>query len=88
MGVKLFPAGVDSTIEKGGKYEMIELFHLKVCPVYGAVREEAGFYSPHMSDNSLNQKAGHKIFVCKLSNVKSKLYNIENSKTRVQTVQI
>ena len=34
-----------------------------------------------------NQKADDKIFVCKFSkNVKSKLYYIENSKTRGQTV--
>ena len=33
------------------------------------------------------QKADNKIFVCKFSkNVKSKLYHIENSKTRGQTV--
>ena len=34
-----------------------------------------------------NRKADDKIFVCKFSkNVKSKLYHIENSKTRGQTV--
>ena len=33
------------------------------------------------------QEAGDKIFTCKFSkNVKSKLYNIENSKSRGQTV--
>ena len=33
------------------------------------------------------QKADDKVFVCKFSkNVKSKLYHIENSKTRVQIV--
>ena len=35
------------------------------------------------------QKADSKIFVCQFSrNVKSKLYHIENSKTRGQTVKI
>ena len=41
-------------------------------------------YAHHV--NSLKQKADDKIFVCKFSNnVKSMLYQIENSKTSGQT---
>ena len=37
--------------------------------------------------NSNFQKAEDKIFVCKFSeNIKSKIYHIENSKTKGQTV--
>ena len=40
-----------------------------------------------ISEFNYYQKADDKIFICKFSkNVKSKLYHIENSKTRRQTV--
>ena len=50
------------------------------CPVTGLVEAV-------LSLNSLTIKADDKISICKFSkNVKSKLYHIEHSKTRGQTV--
>ena len=64
----------------------IELFWRTII---SALHPRLGMHDTHVSSvNSFaTKKADDKIFACKLSkNVKSKLYHIENSKTRGQTV--